>query len=206
MNATCPRCGTIILVSHDAKRYKCPTCRARYCRRCQHWKEAGEKYCQECALSFLAPPNAIHTSVKQSATLALLFVVLIAVFFRTWSPWYGLAYSLIILGVYFTIYLVRFQRSTLLVWAVRREALVVFRQGIIWGTIACFLIMRGSATALGLLVVGTLLATVLGLLIINRLNTRVMDEMRAHRATWKAVLEMRAMDALLLRFPAAYLS
>jgi hypothetical protein len=203
MNTTCPRCGTIILASQEARRFTCPTCQVRYCRQCQSWKERGQKYCLDCALNFLSPPSAIHVSVKQSAWLAMLFVVVIALFYPVWSPWYGLCYSLVALGFYFTAYLVRFQRHTSLTWATRREALVVVRQAIIWSSLAYFLIRLGRSEAFVVLLIGTALATGLGLLIINRLNPIVVDELRANRAAWKAVLAMKATDAMFMRFPAA---
>ncbi len=202
MNATCPRCGTIILASQDANRFICPTCRVRYCRNCQSWQERGQKYCLDCTLHFSTPPPAIHPSVKQSAWLAMLIIAVLPLVYPAWSPWYGLFYSLVALGVYFTVYLVRFQRSTSLVWATRREALVLVRQAIIWSSLVYFLIRFGESEGIIGLSVGVVLATGMGLLIINRLNPFVVNELRARRAAWKAVLEMRAMEALLLRFPA----
>lgn len=204
MNAACPRCGTLMLVSHEARRYTCPTCRTRYCRRCQSWKDQKQRYCLNCGLNFSAPPGAlVHAAITRSAGLALLSVALFAPFYALWSPWYGLASSLLVLGAYFAVYLARFQRKTLLTWAARREALLIARQGIVWSSVIYFLVRRGQAEAMGVLIVGTLLAAGLGLLVINRLNPRVLDELRANRATWKAVLAMKLGDALLMRFPAA---
>jgi ribosomal protein S27AE len=201
MNAICPRCGTVMLAAQEAKRFKCATCRTRYCRECQSWKERGQRYCLACGLNFSTPPGAIHSSVMQSAGWAMLLVLLMSFIYRTWSPWYALVYSLAALGIYFAVYLVRFQRRTSLTWAARREAFVVLRQGIIWGSLVYFVIRLRENDGMIVLAIGAALATALGLFIINRLNLRVLDELRANRAAWKAVLSMKAMDALFMRFP-----
>lgn len=203
MNVTCPRCGTLILASHDSRRFKCPTCQVRYCHHCQSWKERGQKYCLECGLYFLTPPRVIHPSVLRSAAIALLAVILLSLFYADKAAWYSVVQAMVLLGLYFGVYLVQFQRRTLLTWAARREAVALARHGVIWSSLAYFAIQRASGNALIVLVIATVIATALGLFIINRLNPRVIDELRANRPVWKTILTMKAMQALLLRFPSA---
>jgi hypothetical protein len=200
MNATCPRCGTISLAAQQAKRLRCPTCRARYCIRCQHWKDSQQKYCLDCGLDFFSPPNTIHPSVSQSAGLALV-VMIVGPVYRFWDPWVGLCLALAALGVYFAAYLARFVRRTALVHAARREAVILLRQGVIWFSLGYFVFRLREPDAIIAIVIGAITATLLGLVVIYRLTPAVIDELAANRTAWKAVLNMRAMEALLLRFP-----
>lgn len=193
----------LILASHDSRRFKCPTCQVRYCRHCQAWQERGQKYCLECGLYFLTPPRVIHPSVLRSAAIALLAVIFLSLFYADKAAWYNVIQAMVLLGLYFGVYLVQFQRRTLLTWAVRREAMTLARHGVIWSSVAYFAIQRASGNALIVLGIAAVLATALGLLIINRLNPRAIDELRANRPAWKAILTMKAMQALLLRFPSA---
>ncbi len=149
------------------------------------------------------PPDAIHASLTRSAGWALLVTLLVSLFYPVSLAWYGLAWLLVVLGLYFAAYLLRLQQRTALVWAARREMVSLLRQGIIWGSVAYFLTQRGQSESFGVLVAGTVLATGLGLFIMNRLNPRTLDELRAHRELWKALLHMRAIDAFLMRFPCA---
>ncbi len=201
-SATCPRCGTIILASPEAKHLVCPTCQARYCPLCKDWKERGQKYCPNCGLRYGSPPPIIHPSIKHSAGWMLLLVFLLAIFSPWLTVWQGALSAMVVMGVYFAVYLLRLWHNTLLTWAVRRELVVLAREGIIWASVAYFWDHRLETNALVVLIIATGVATALGLFIMNWLDPPTVEELRINRPIWKALLGMKAKAAVLMHFPA----
>jgi len=201
MYATCPRCGTVSLVSAQATRFTCKTCGLRFCHECQHWKmDRKQSYCVSCGAAFSVPPSAI----PQRILTAVVYVPLVSVVFL--APFARLQFWPILLVVilaplvYTSIYLSLFYRHTGLTQAVRREAILLARRTLTLATVAYVVLTLGDQVAL---IVGGIVTVALVLvgLAVRRADVGVIQELQTNRRTWEAILSMSGRDSLLMRFP-----
>ena len=201
MYATCPRCGTVSLVSARATRFTCKTCGLRFCHECQHWKmDRKQSYCVSCGATFSVPPSAI----PQRILAAVLYVPLLSAVFL--APFVGLQFWHILLIVvlvpliYTSIYLSLFYRHTGLTQAVRREAILLARRTLTLATVVYIVLTLGNQIALIVGVIVTVALVLVGLAV-RRADVGVIQELQANRRTWEAILSMSGRDVLLMRFP-----
>jgi len=201
MYATCPRCGTVSLVSAQATRFTCKTCGLRFCHECQHWKmDRKQSYCVSCGAAFSVSPSAI----PQRILTAVVYVPLVSVVFL--APFARLQFWPILLVVilaplvYTSIYLSLFYRHTGLTQAVRREAILLARRTLTLATVAYVVLTLGDQVAL---IVGGIVTVALVLvgLAVRRADVGVIQELQTNRRTWEAILSMSGRDSLLMRFP-----
>jgi ribosomal protein S27AE len=203
MNATCPRCGTVTLVSSQATRFVCKTCGLRFCRECRHWKlDRKQSYCASCGASFSVPPPAMPARLMAAVLyLPLLTAIFLAPLIRLHFAQVALIIVLAPL-TYTSIYLTAFYRRTGLARAVRREAILLARRTLTLATVVYIVMMLGDRAVLITGAAVAVAAVLLGLAA-QRSNASVIDELASHRPVWEAVLSMSGRDALLLRFPDA---
>ena len=201
MYATCPRCGTVSLVSAQATRFTCKTCGLRFCHECQHWKlDRRQSYCVSCGAAFSVPPPVM----PQRILAAVLYVPLLAIFlapFVRLQFWHIMLIVVLAPLIYTSIYLSLFYRHTGLTQAVRREAILLARRTLTLATVAYIVLTLGNQMAL---IVGVVVAVALVLvgLAVRRADVGVIQELQANRRTWEAILSMSGRDVLLMRFPA----
>jgi len=202
MNTTCPRCGTVSLVSAQATRFTCKTCGLRFCHECRHWKmDRKQSYCMSCGATFSVPPPVM----PQRILAAVLYVPLLAIFlapFVRLQFWHIMLIVILVPLIYTSIYLSLFYRHTGLTQAVRREAILLARRTLTLATVAYIVLTLGNQMAL---IVGVVVAVALVLvgLAVRRADVGVIQELQANRRTWEAILSMSGRDVLLMRFPAA---
>ena len=201
MYATCPRCGTVSLVSAQATRFTCKTCGLRFCHECQHWKmDRKQSYCVSCGATFSVPPPVM----PQRLLAAMLYVPLLSAVFL--APFVRLQFwhimLIVILAplVYTSIYLGLFYRHTGLTQAVRREAILLARRTLTLATVAYIVFTLGDQVALIVGFIVTVALVVVGLAV-RRADAGVIQELQANRRTWEAILSMSGRDVLLMRFP-----
>ena len=200
MYATCPRCGTVSLVSAQATRFTCKTCGLRFCHECQHWKlDRKQSYCVSCGAAFSVPPPVM----PQRILAAVLYVPLLAIFlapFVRLQFWYIMLIVVLAPLIYTSIYLSLFYRHTGLTQAVRREAILLARRTLTLATVVYIVLTLGDPIAL---IVGAIvtIALVLVGLAVRRADVGVIQELQANRRTWEAIRSMSGRDTLLMRFP-----
>ena len=200
MNTTCPRCGTVSLVSAQATRFTCKTCGLRFCHECRHWKmDRKQSYCMSCGATFSVPPPVM----PQRILAAVLYVPLLAIFlapFVRLQFWHIMLIVILVPLIYTSIYLSLFYRHTGLTQAVRREAILLARRTLTLATVAYIVLTLGNQMALIVGVIVTVALVLVGL-VVRRADVGVIQELQANRRTWEAILSMSGRDVLLMRFP-----
>ena len=201
MYATCPRCGTVSLVSAQATRFTCKTCGLRFCRECQHWKmDRKQSYCVSCGAAFSVPPSAIPQRISAVMLyVPLLSAVFLAPFVRL-QFWHIMLIVILVPLIYTSIYLSLFYRHTGLTQAVRREAILLARRTLTIATVIYIVLTLGNQMALIVGVIVTVALVLVGL-VVRRADVGVIQELQANRRTWEAILSMSGRDVLLMRFP-----
>jgi ribosomal protein S27AE len=201
MNATCPRCGTVSLVSAQATRFTCKTCGLRFCHECQHWKlDRKQSYCVSCGAAFSVPPSAIPQRILAAVLyVPLLSAVFLAPFVRL-QFWHIMLIVVLVPLVYTSIYLSLFYRHTNLALATRREAILLARRTLTLATVVYIVLTLGNPGALIVGVIVTVALVLVGLAV-RRADVGVIQELQANRRTWEAILSMSGRDVLLMRFP-----
>jgi hypothetical protein len=201
MNATCPRCGTVSLVSAQAKHFNCKTCGLRFCHECQHWKiDCKQGYCARCGAMFTVPPPVM----PQRLLAAVLYVPLLTAIFI--APFLQLQFWQVALIVillpltYTTTYLIIFYRRTGLTLATRREVILLVRRTLTLAIVAYIVLSLGNQTALIVGIIVTVALVLVGLAV-RRADAEVIQELRANRRTWEGLLSMSGWDAFLMRIP-----
>jgi len=200
MYATCPRCGTVSLVSAQATRFTCKTCGLHFCHECQHWKlDRKQSYCVSCGAVFSVPPPVM----PQRILAAVLYVPLLAIFlapFVRLQFWHIMLIVVLAPLIYTSIYLSLFYRHTGLTQAVRREVILLARRTLTLATVVYIVLTLGDPIAL---IVGAIvtIALVLVGLAVRRADVGVIQELQANRRTWEAIRSMSGRDTLLMRFP-----
>jgi ribosomal protein S27AE/uncharacterized membrane protein len=201
MYATCPRCGTVSLVSAQATRFTCKTCGLRFCHECQHWKlDRKQSYCVSCGAAFSIPPSAMPQRILTAVVYAPLLAVVFLAPFAGLQFWHILLVVILTPLVYTSIYLGLFYRRTGLTRAVRREAVLLARRTLTLATVAYVVLTLGDQVALIVGVIVTIALVLVGLAV-RRADVGVIQELQANRRTWEAVLSMSGRDSLLMRFP-----
>jgi hypothetical protein len=203
MNATCPRCGTISLVSAQATRFKCKTCGLRFCHECRHWKiDRKQSYCVSCGAAFSVPPPVMPQRILAAVLyVPLLLAIFLAPFVRL-QFWHIMLVVILAPLIYTSIYLSLFYRHTGLMQAVRREAILLARRTLTLATVVYIVLTLGNQIALIVGVIVTVALVLVGLAV-RRADAGVIQELQANRRTWEAILSMSGRDVLLMRFPAA---
>jgi hypothetical protein len=201
MNATCPRCGTVSLVSAQATRFTCKTCGLRFCHECQHWKlDRKQSYCVSCGAAFSVPPSAIPQRIMAAVLyVPLLSAVFLAPFVRL-QFWHIMLVVILAPLIYTSIYLSLFYRHTNLALATRREAILLARRTLTLATVVYIVLTLGNPGALIVGVIVTVALVLVGLAV-RRADVGVIQELQANRRTWEAILSMSGRDVLLMRFP-----
>jgi hypothetical protein len=201
MYATCPRCGTVSLVSAQVARFMCKTCGLRFCHECQHWKmDRKQSYCATCGAAFSAPPSVMPQRILSAVVyVPLLSVIFLASLVRQQS-WHILLVVILAPLVYTSIYLGLFYRRTGLAQAVRREAVLLARRTLTLATVAYVVLTLGDQVALIVGVIVTVVLVSVGLAV-RRTDAGVIQELQANRRTWEAILSMSGWDSFLMRFP-----
>lgn len=201
MNATCPRCGTVSLVSAQAKHFTCKTCRLHFCHECRHWQvDRKQSYCANCGAVFSLPPPVMPSQL----VMAVLYLPLLAAFvlspFVRLRFWYAALAVILLSLIYSSAYLIVFHRRTGLVRATRREAVMLARRTLTLVTAIYIVLTLGDQTALIIGIIITFVLLAIGLSI-RRADAQVIQELQAHRRAWEAILSMSSRDAFLMRFP-----
>ena len=201
MNATCPRCGTVSLVSAQATRFTCKTCSLRFCHECRHWKiDRKQSYCVSCGAAFSVPPPVMPQRILAAVLYVPLLSAIFLVPFVRMQFWHIMLVVILAPLIYTSIYLSLFYRHTNLILATRREAILLARRTLTLATVAYIMLTLGNQMALILGVVVTLALVLVGLAI-RRADVGVIQELQANRRTWEAILSMSGRDVLLMRFP-----
>ena len=201
MNAICPRCETVSLVSAQATRFACKTCGLRFCHECRHWKmDRKQSYCVRCGAVFSVPPPVMPQRILAAVLyVPLLSAIFLAPFVRL-QFWHIMLVVILAPLIYTSIYLSLFYRHTNLTQAVRREAILLARRTLTLAAVAYIVLTLGNPIALILGVVVTVVLVLVGLAI-RRADVGVIQELQANRRTWEAILSMSGRDVLLMRFP-----
>jgi ribosomal protein S27AE len=203
MNATCPRCGTVALVSARATRFICKTCRLRFCHECQHWKvDRKQSYCANCGAPFTVPPPVMPWRVAAAVLYGPLMTALVVAPLVRLQFWQIVAVAIALPVTYTSAYLVLFYRRTGLTQATRREAVLLVRRALTLMTVLYFVATLGNQSAL---IIGAAVAIALVMIGLRarRSDVEVIQELQANRPIWEAILAMTGWEALLMRFPAA---
>ena len=203
MNATCPRCGTVTLVSAQATRFICKTCRLRFCHECQHWKvDRKQSYCANCGAPFTVPPPVMPWRVTAAVLYVPLITALVVAPLIRLQFWQIVAIATALPVIYTSAYLAMFYRRTGLTQATRREVVLLVRRALTLVTVIYVVVTLGNQSALIIGVAITIALVVIGLSV-RRNDVEVIQELQANRPIWEAILAMTGREALLMRFPAA---
>ena len=202
MNATCPRCGTVTLVSARATHFICKTCRLRFCHECLHWKVARKQsYCANCGAPFTVPPPVMPWTVAAAVLYVPLVTALVVAPLVRLQFWQIVAIAIALPVAYTSAYLALFYRRTGLTRATRREVVLLVRRTLMLMTVLYIVVTLGNQSAL---IIGAAIAIALVMigLRVRRSDVEVIQELQANRPTWEAILAMTGWEALLMRFPA----
>ncbi len=203
MNATCPRCSTVTLVSAQATRFICKTCRLRFCHECLHWKvDRKQSYCASCGAPFTFPPPVMPWRVAAAVLYGPLITALVAAPLIRLHFWQIVLMAVALPVIYTSVYLTLFYRRTGLMQATRREAVLLVRRTLTLVTVIYVVVTLGNPSALIIGAVVTIALVVIGLNM-RRSDVEVIQELQANRPAWEAILAMTSREALLMRFPAA---
>src|SRR5512136_2546054 len=159
MNAACPRCGTVMLVSARATHFICKTCRLRFCHECQHWKVARKQsYCANCGAPFTVPPPVMPWRVAAAVLYVPLMMALVVAPLVRLQFWQIVAVAIALPVTYTSAYLALFYRRTGLTQATRREVVLLVRRALTLMTVIYVVVTLGNQTAL---IIGAIIAIVL---------------------------------------------
>jgi len=202
MNATCPRCGTVMLVNSQATRFICKTCRLRFCHECQHWKvERKQSYCASCGAPFTVPPPIMPWRVAAVVLYAPLIAALALAPLARLTFWQIIAIAIALPVIYTAAYLALFYRRTGLTRAARREVVLLVRRALALAAVFYVAMMMGDRNAL-IIGAAIMIALVAIGLSVRQRDDQVIQELRDNRHAWEAILTMTSWQALLMRFPA----
>jgi len=203
MNATCPRCGAVTLVSAQAVRFICKTCRLRFCHECLHWKvDRKQSYCANCGAPFTVPPPVMPWRVAAAVLYIPFITALVVAPLFPLHFWQIVTIAIALPVIYTSAYLMLFYRRTGLMQATRREAVLLVRRTLTLVTIIYIVVTLGNPSALIIGAAITIALIVIGLNM-RRSDAEVIQELQANRPAWGAILAMTGRAALLMRFPAA---